>query len=148
MQTLIKLPSTKQIGDNIKFHISENHILDGKVIGVKFTESQVFYAIETSYIGELEIQAALIHYTEDELNKIYDNYNLNNMEEYKQYKRKGLSEMKNYEQGENLTGVSISDADRTNGSPKVGDMIARNPKNHEDKWLVAEKYFNDNLELA
>lgn len=26
-------------------------------------------------------------------------------------------------------------------------MIARNPKNHNDQWLVAEEYFNDNLEL-
>ena len=33
--------------------------------------------------------------------------------------------------------VSISEADLNNGSPKIGDMIARNPKNHNDKWLVA-----------
>lgn len=44
--------------------------------------------------------------------------------------------------------ISVSDADKENGSPKVGDMIARNPKNHNDKWLVAKKYFKDNLELA
>jgi len=25
-------------------------------------------------------------------------------------------------------------------------MIARNPKNHEDKWLIAEQYVKDNLE--
>ena len=28
----------------------------------------------------------------------------------------------------------------------VGDMIARNPKNHADKWLVAAQYFSDNFE--
>jgi hypothetical protein len=68
---------------------------------------------------------------------------------WKQYKRKGLSEMRPYIQGEVLPPcVSISEADLKNGSPKVGDMIARNPKNHDDQWLVAEKYFNDNLELA
>jgi len=43
--------------------------------------------------------------------------------------------------------ISISEADRKNGSPKMGDMIARNPKNHEDQWLVAKAYFEDNLEL-
>jgi len=32
------------------------------------------------------------------------------------------------------------------GSPKVGDMIARNPKNHNDMWLVAKVYFEDNFE--
>ena len=42
--------------------------------------------------------------------------------------------------------VSISDADLKNGSPKIGDMIARNPKDHNDQWLIAEQYFNDNFE--
>lgn len=45
-------------------------------------------------------------------------------------------------------GVSISKADLENGSPKPGDMIARNPKNSNDLWLVAAEYFEDNLELA
>ena len=67
---------------------------------------------------------------------------------WKQYKRKGLSEMRAYEIGEDVSHVSISDEDRKNGSPKVGDMIARNPKNQADQWLVARKYFEDNLEPA
>lgn len=71
------------------------------------------------------------------------------MEEWKQYKRKGLSEMRPYREGEILDpAVSISEADRLNGSPKMGDMVARNPKNHSDQWLVAKKYFDDNLEPA
>jgi uncharacterized protein YozE (UPF0346 family) len=68
--------------------------------------------------------------------------------EFKNYKRKGLSEMTPYIEGFDMTLVSVSEADKLNGSPKLGDMIARNPKNHDDKWLVAEKYFNDNLELS
>lgn len=67
---------------------------------------------------------------------------------WKQYKRKGLSEMRPFVEGENLSAVSISEPDRQNGSPKSGDMIARNPKNHADQWLVAKKYFEDNLEPA
>lgn len=68
---------------------------------------------------------------------------------WKFYKRKGLSEMRPYLNGEILpSSVSISEADRLNGSPKEGDMIARNPKNHNDQWLVAKKYFDDNLEPA
>lgn len=67
---------------------------------------------------------------------------------WKQYKRKGLSKMRPYVEGEELSRVSISAADRDNGSPKIGDMIARNPINHDDQWLVARKYFEDNLELA
>lgn len=42
--------------------------------------------------------------------------------------------------------VSISSVDKENGSPKLGDMIARNPKDHNDQWLVAEQYFKDNFE--
>jgi hypothetical protein len=47
-----------------------------------------------------------------------------------------------------LNGVSISDVDRNAGSPKSGDMIARNPRNHADKWLVAANYFADNYEAV
>lgn len=70
------------------------------------------------------------------------------MSDWKQYKRKGLSEMRPYVTGEDISGVSISDQDKQAGSPKEGDMIARNPKNHLDQWLVAKQYFEDNLELA
>lgn len=70
------------------------------------------------------------------------------MNTWSNYKRKGVSEMRPYQPGENMEHISVSEADVKNGSPKIGDMIARNPKNHDDQWLVAEKYFNDNLEPA
>jgi hypothetical protein len=35
-------------------------------------------------------------------------------------------------------------ADKEAGSPRSGDMIARNPKNHADRWLIAAQYFSDN----
>jgi len=55
--------------------------------------------------------------------------------------------MRPYKEGEILLGVSISDADKSRGSPKLGDMISRNPKNHDDRWLVAKKYFEENRVL-
>lgn len=64
--------------------------------------------------------------------------------EFKQYRRKGFSEMRPYIVGEDLTGISVSPQD----SPEEGGMIARNPKNHLDQWYVAKKYFEDNLELV
>lgn len=70
------------------------------------------------------------------------------MNDWNQYKRKGLSEMRTYIENEDVSHISISEQDRQNGSPKLGDMIARNPKNHADQWLVAKKYFEDNLEPA
>ena len=65
---------------------------------------------------------------------------------YKQYRRKSISEMCEWFDGMDMTGVSISEADLKAGSPKQGDMIARNPKNHNDMWLVAKAYFEENLE--
>ena len=72
------------------------------------------------------------------------------MTEYKQYRRKQVAEieMRPYQPGDDLNGISISDVDRIAGSPKPGDMIARNPKKHADKWLVAAKYFTDNFEAV
>ena len=88
------------------------------------------------------------------------------MENFKQFRRTQIAEMrpvteeeiKLFEVMDNIpialavdvatpiVHLSISDADRKNGSPKLGDMIARNPKNHLDQWLVAEQYFKDNFE--
>ena len=62
--------------------------------------------------------------------------------EFKQYRRKSFSEMRPYIPGEDLTGVSVSKED----TPKLGDMIARNPNNHNDKWLVDKKWYEENFE--
>lgn len=71
------------------------------------------------------------------------------MSEFKQYRRKQIAELRPFQEGEQLSErVSISQADQEAGSPKVGDMIARNPKNHDDQWLVAKQYFKDNFEPA
>jgi len=65
---------------------------------------------------------------------------------FKQYRRKQIAELREWQSGEDMARVSISAADLEAGSPKVGDMIARNPINHNDQWLVAAKYFDDNFE--
>jgi hypothetical protein len=59
------------------------------------------------------------------------------------FKNHGFMHISEYPFGNN---ISISDADKNNGSPKLGDMIARNPKDYSDQWLVAEQYFKDNFE--
>lgn len=81
------------------------------------------------------------------------------MSRFKQYRRKQIADLRPVNDDDirifglegtipagDMRQVSISDEDRRNGSPKVGDMIARNPKNHKDQWLVAKDYFNDNFE--
>lgn len=70
------------------------------------------------------------------------------MSAFKEYRRTNVAEMREYVNGEILSEkISVSEVDRLNGSPKVGDMIARNPNCHDDQWLVAEKYFTDNFEI-
>ena len=75
------------------------------------------------------------------------------MSEFVKYRRKQIAELRRYVPGEQLDlpddrrpKVSISEEDRKAGSPKDGDMIARNPKNHDDQWLIAKRYFEENFE--
>jgi len=70
------------------------------------------------------------------------------MSEFKKYRRSQIAELRPYKEGENLSHVSISPEDQRQGSPKPGDMIARNPANSNDQWLVAEAYFLANFEPA
>ena len=71
--------------------------------------------------------------------------------EFRQFKRTQIAEMHEYNPNnmyseDFMSKLSISEVDKNNGSPKLGDMIARNLKNHNDIWLVAEQYFKDNFE--
>jgi len=69
--------------------------------------------------------------------------------EFRQYRRKQIAELRPFVVGEVLSErVSVSAPDREAGSPKPGDMIARNPKNHDDQWLVAAAYFADHFEAV
>jgi hypothetical protein len=70
-----------------------------------------------------------------------------NTEDWKEYRRTQKSSMRPYRKGEVLSAsVSISEADLKAGSPREGDMIARNPANFEDQWLVSKAYFDVNFE--
>lgn len=68
------------------------------------------------------------------------------MSEFKRYRRKQIAELADWTPGFDMSGVSISEADKIAGSPNPGDKIARNPVNHADRWLVAADYFAANFE--
>ena len=68
------------------------------------------------------------------------------MLQFKQYRRSQIAELAEWEPGTDMTRVSITAADAEAGSPKKGDMIARNPVNHDDRWLIAADYFAANFE--
>lgn len=68
------------------------------------------------------------------------------MTEFSLFLKTTAAEMRPYVPGEELPeGLAIAPIDRDAGHPKVGDWIARNPKNHRDQWLVAGEYFRQNF---
>jgi len=84
---------------------------------------------------------------------------IKNTDNFREFKRSAISEMRKVDlmdiakfkdmgviQYTDTGVISMSEADIQAGSPKLGDMIARNPKNYKDQWLVAEQYFKDNFE--
>lgn len=62
------------------------------------------------------------------------------------YKKKALQELIPWIPSLPMELVSVSEADKNNGSPKEGDMIAINPKDPDDMWLVAGQFCKDNYE--
>jgi hypothetical protein len=65
---------------------------------------------------------------------------------FAKFRRKQIAELRPYVVGEDISGFSLTQEDAKAGSPKPGDMIARNPKNHADQWIVSAAYFADNFE--
>jgi len=59
------------------------------------------------------------------------------MSNWRKYRKTAIQEMRAYVVGEDLSGVSVNKED----VPEQGGMIARNPKNHEDRWYVAKDFF-------
>lgn len=67
-------------------------------------------------------------------------------EPWAEYRRTQRAQMRYWKAGDDLSQVMISLEDQKAGSPKPGDMIARNPANPQDQWLVSEAYFKANFE--
>jgi hypothetical protein len=64
------------------------------------------------------------------------------MSEFKNYVKTGITPMRPYVPGEDLTGVSLTEG----VVPEEGGMIACDPNNESDMWYVAPEYFEDNYE--
>jgi len=64
---------------------------------------------------------------------------------FEKFERKAIAEMYQWKDGYSIDGISVPEEDAKTGSPKEGDMIARNPENHKDLWLVGKDYFEANF---
>lgn len=73
--------------------------------------------------------------------------------EFEEYQRLGFAQARPVTDTEIADGVvglenaniSVSQADVDADSPKQGDMIARNPDNYDDQWLIAKEYWEKNF---
>ena len=63
---------------------------------------------------------------------------------FKYYSKPAVQPMRPYEVGEDLTNISVSNAD----FPVSGGMIAVNPKDDKDMWYVSKAFFEENYILT
>lgn len=70
-------------------------------------------------------------------------------DEFKQYERQVTTgELRPYVPGESLLNVTVNEKDiQDYGCPKEGDMIARDPKDRDNQWLVSKEYFERHYKL-
>lgn len=60
------------------------------------------------------------------------------------FQKPAIQPMVDWSESTDMTGVSVSDADVANGSPRAGDMIAFNANDLSDQWLVSAAYMAEN----
>lgn len=66
---------------------------------------------------------------------------------FKNYVKKAVQPMRPYIDGEDLTGISLSDADKELDT-LAGGMIAVSSANPDDQWYVAKAFFDENYTEA
>ena len=69
------------------------------------------------------------------------------MSEFREYQKSSFITARPYVPGESLERVSVSPHDIDKGHPMDGDMIACDPNNTDDQWLVSCNYFHNNYAL-
>ena len=66
------------------------------------------------------------------------------MNDFVPYLLRQIAQFRPYRPGEDMTHIYVSDT--FTGSPKYGDIIVRDPKNHNDQWLITQQFFWDHYE--
>jgi hypothetical protein len=67
-------------------------------------------------------------------------------DQFVNYSRITIVEMRPYVIGEDMTNVYVDAALAEHGHPKEGDMIARNPRDRGEQWLMTKENFSANFE--
>lgn len=64
---------------------------------------------------------------------------------FRQYRRNTIAELRPYFPGEDLAPISVGANCISAGGPVEGDMVARDPSNHDDQWIVLASYFAEHF---
>jgi len=64
---------------------------------------------------------------------------------WEQYRRVAIAEMRPYEEGEDMTNITLNERERQEGHPRAGDMVGRDPLDHSKMWLITKEYFDVNF---
>jgi hypothetical protein len=67
---------------------------------------------------------------------------------WKKYRKHAVTEIMIWSADVSMDAISVSPEDRASGHPRTGDMVARNPSNHSDMWLMTEAFFKANYEAV
>ena len=66
-------------------------------------------------------------------------------EKWGQYRRVAIAELRPYEEGEDMTNITLNEREKAEGHPKAGDMVARDPVDHSKMWLITKAYYDVNF---
>jgi len=69
------------------------------------------------------------------------------MTEWKRYRKHAITEMIPWTPDVSMDAITVGVEDRAD-HPRDGDMVARNPANPSDMWLVAKDFFEANYVSA
>lgn len=67
-------------------------------------------------------------------------------DQFVQYSRITIVEMRPFVVGEDMTNIYVDPVLVEHGHPEEGDMIARNPRDRDEMWLMTRENFSTNFE--
>ena len=69
------------------------------------------------------------------------------MSEWKKYRKSTVTEMIPWSADVSMDAITVGVEDRAD-HPRLGDMVARDPANPSDMWLVVKEFFEANYVSA
>lgn len=65
---------------------------------------------------------------------------------FRLHRMKRTTPMRPWVEGEDMTGIAVDATTAAEGGPQPGDMVAHNPGNPQDQWLVRADHYRMHFE--